>query len=277
LNRAKEALLENLEWPLRHPDLFREANTSPSRGILLSGSPGTGKTLLARAVASQSGANFISVKGPALLSRWVGDSEKGIREIFRKARQASPCIIFFDEIDAIAPIRGQGADSQVTERVITQLLTEIDGIEELRGVTVLAASNRPDMIDPALLRPGRFDYTIELPTPDEDARRDIFRIHTKGKPLAEDVDLEAISRETIDFVGSEIEAVCRRASMLAIGEYLKANSWDPNEDRDSADLKDPGNTENPGDLLPERESRIQITAGHFQQAFQEMKTRKGKL
>ncbi|MBI2871846.1 MAG: CDC48 family AAA ATPase [Chloroflexi bacterium] len=220
LQEAKRALVESIEWPLRYPDLFREANTRPPKGILLSGPPGTGKTLLAKAVASQSGVNFISVKGPALLSKWVGESEKGVREVFRKAKQASPCIIFFDEIDALAPVRGTGGDSHVTERVISQLLTEMDGIEELTGVVVLAATNRPDIIDPALLRPGRFDIQIELPMPDEEARREIFAIHTRGKPLANDVDPDRLARATAGLTGSEVEAICRRASMLAIREFV---------------------------------------------------------
>ncbi|MDP3985043.1 MAG: AAA family ATPase, partial [Acidimicrobiia bacterium] len=220
LEDAKRALMETIEWPLTHPDLFRQANTSPPKGVLLTGPPGTGKTLLAKAVASQSGVNFISVKGPALLSRWVGESEKGIREVFKKARLASPCIVFFDEIDALTPGRGAGADSHVTERVVSQFLTELDGIEELKGVTVLAATNRPDILDPALLRAGRFDVQIELPTPDEKARRAILGIHTRGKPLASDIELDRLAATTDGLVGSDIEAICRRASMLAIRELV---------------------------------------------------------
>jgi transitional endoplasmic reticulum ATPase len=192
----------------------------PLKGILLSGPPGTGKTLLAKAVATQSGVNFISIKGPALLSKWMGESEKAVREVFRKARQASPCIIFFDEVDSLAPARGSGHDSQVTDRVISQFLTELDGIEELRGVTVLAATNRPDLIDPALVRPGRFDITIELPGPDEQARREILEIHTRGMPLAEDVDLDVMAREAEGLVGADIEALCHRASLAAIREVI---------------------------------------------------------
>ncbi len=170
--------------------------------------------------------NFISVKGPALLSKWVGESEKGIREVFKKARQASPCIIFFDEIDAIAPTRGASADSHVTERVISQLLTELDGIEELKGVMVLAATNRPDIIDPALLRAGRFDLQWELPVPDEKARLEIFKVHTRGKPLADDVDLQSLAKVTDGMVGSDIEAISRRASMLAIREFISQEERD---------------------------------------------------
>jgi len=220
LEEAKRLLMETIEWPLKYPELFEQANTKPAKGILLTGPPGTGKTLLAKAVASQSEVNFISVKGPALLSKWVGESERGIREVFRKAKQASPCIIFFDEIDAIAPVRGGSADSHVTERVISQLLTELDGIEELKGIVVLAASNRPDIIDPALLRPGRFDVQLELPVPDEKARLEIFRIHTKDKPLADDVKLESLAKITDGLVGSGIEGICRSASMLAIREFV---------------------------------------------------------
>ncbi|MBI2958192.1 MAG: CDC48 family AAA ATPase [Chloroflexi bacterium] len=220
LEEARRALVETVEWPLKHPDFFSQAGTLPPKGILLSGPPGTGKTLLAKAAATQSGVNFISVKGPALLSRWVGDSERGIREVFRKARQASPCIIFFDEIDALAPARGAGGGSQVTERVMGQLLTELDGIEELKGVTVLAATNRPDLLDPALLRSGRFDIQIRLPAPDRKGREAIFAIHTRGKPLAADVDTDALAAVTEGLVGADIEAICRKAAMLAIRDHI---------------------------------------------------------
>ena len=224
LEEAKRALMECVEWPLKYPDLFARAGTTPPRGILVSGPPGTGKTLLAKAVATQSGVNFISVKGPALLSRWVGESEKGVREIFKKARQASPCVVFFDEIDALAPVRGTAGDSHVTERVISQFLTELDGIEDLHGVTVLAATNRSDIIDPALLRAGRFDIQLELPLPDGRARREVFAIHTRGKPLASDVDLEALAAATEGLAGSDIAAMCRQAAMLAIRESVDQTS-----------------------------------------------------
>ena len=223
LEDVKEILQQTIEWPLKYQKLFEQANTSPSKGILLTGVPGTGKTLVAKAVANESQVNFISVKGPALLSKWVGESEKGIREVFKKGKQASPCIIFFDEIDAMVPLRGSSTDSNVTERIISQFLTELDGIEELKGVVVLAATNRPDIIDPALLRTGRFDFQIELPIPDEATRATIFRIHTRGKPLADDVDLDFLARETEGSVGSDIEAICRRAAMLAIKEYIEHN------------------------------------------------------
>jgi len=219
LEHIKEALREAIEWPILYPDLYTFAGTTPPKGILLSGAPGTGKTLLAKAVARQSGANFISVKGPALLSKWVGESEKGVREIFHKARLAHPCIIFFDEIDALAPARG-GGSSDVTERVLSQMLTEMDGIESLQGVMVLAATNRPDMLDPALLRTGRFDVKFELPLPDREAREAIFGVHTRGKPIAKDVDLKALAVLSDGQSGAEIEGICRRAAVGAIREYL---------------------------------------------------------
>ena len=231
LEEAKQELREAVEWPLKHGALFAFAGIEPPRGILLHGPPGTGKTLLAQAVAPESGVNFISVKGPALLSKWVGESEKGVRETFRKARQAAPCIVFFDEIDAIAPRRGGEGDSHVSERVVSQLLTELDGIEEMKGVVVLAATNRLDMLDPALLRPGRFDSLVALPPPDQEARREILQVHTKGLPLAEDVDLPSLVEAMEGFVGSDIAAVCRRAGMLALRDFLAA---DKKVDRDCA-------------------------------------------
>jgi transitional endoplasmic reticulum ATPase len=187
---------------------------------LLYGPPGTGKTLLAKAVAKESEANFISVKGPQLLSMWVGESERGVREVFRKARQAAPCVIFFDELDALAPRRGVGGDSHVTERVVSQFLAEMDGIEELKGVVVLGATNRLDIVDQALLRPGRFEVLVELPMPDQEVRLAIFRVHTRGKPLAPDVDLAELAERTEGMVGADIEGLCRQAAMLAIREYL---------------------------------------------------------
>ncbi|MBI4288689.1 MAG: CDC48 family AAA ATPase [Chloroflexi bacterium] len=222
LTEVKRALMETVEWPLKYPGVFEQARTRPPKGVLLTGTPGTGKTLLARALASESGVNFISVKGPALLSKWVGESERGIREVFKKAKQASPCIIFFDEIDAIAPIRGGDGQSHVTERVVSQLLTELDGIEELKGVIVLAATNRPDIVDPALLRAGRLETHLELPAPDEEARLEILRIYTKEKPVTGDVDLRELAKSTEGLVGSDIESLCRRATMLAIREYIAA-------------------------------------------------------
>ena len=221
LENIKEELKEAVEWPLKHSDIFKKANTNPPKGILLYGEPGTGKTLLAKAVANESGVNFISVKGPSLMSKYVGESERGIREVFKKAKQASPTILFFDEIDSLVPKRGSSStDAHVTERVISQFLTEMDGIEELKGVVVLAATNRLDLIDPALLRSGRFDLLLELPEPDEETREEIFKIHTKNKPLAKDVDFKSLARETEGKVGSDIDFICRKASMLAIREFL---------------------------------------------------------
>ncbi|MBU4265790.1 MAG: CDC48 family AAA ATPase [Candidatus Altiarchaeales archaeon] len=229
LEEVKQELKEIIEWPTRYPKLFEYANTRPPKGILLHGPPGTGKTLLAKAVANESNANFISIKGPELMSKWVGESEKGVREVFKKAKQVSPCIVFFDEIDAMTPSRGSGAgDAHVTERVLSQLLTELDGLEELREVTVIAATNRKDLLDSALIRPGRFDMLIELPVPDKDAILQIFGVHTGGKPLGNDVNFKALaelakklwSKTEEDFTGADIEAVCRIASKLAIKEFI---------------------------------------------------------
>jgi transitional endoplasmic reticulum ATPase len=222
LEEVKRTLVETVVWPVRHPDLFREAGTQPPRGILLVGHPGTGKTLLARALARESGVNFISIKGPELISKWLGESERGIREVFRKARHASPCIVFFDEIDAMTPTRG--ADSQTSDRVLSQLLTELDGIEELKGVTALAATNRPDLLDAALLRPGRFEVRLDLPLPDRTARERIFTVHTRGKPLATDVDLARLADAAEGLVGADIEGVCRMAAIAAIRDHLAAGA-----------------------------------------------------
>ncbi|MFZ2071392.1 MAG: CDC48 family AAA ATPase [Halobacteriota archaeon] len=224
LEDVKQAIIEAVELPLKRPDIFKYADVKPPKGILLHGSPGTGKTLIAKAVANETQSNFISVKGPQLISKYVGESERGIREIFRKARAATPCILFFDEIDSIAPIRGHGSDSGVTERVISQMLTEMDGMEELKGVVVLAATNRIDIVDPALLRPGRFDLVIELPMPDERARCEIFKVHTKKKPITKGIILEELARMTEGFTGADIEAVCNRAAMLAIREFDEKNN-----------------------------------------------------
>jgi len=217
---AKQSLQEAVEWPLKYGPLFRAAGAKPPKGILLHGPPGTGKTLLAKAVATESEANFISVKGPEFLSKWVGESERAVRETFRKARQAAPCVVFFDEIDAIAPMRGRGADGEATERVISQLLTEMDGLEELHNVTLIAATNRLDMVDPALLRPGRFDRLVEVGMPDLPTRRAILGIHTKDKPIAKGVDLDALARETEGLSGAEIAAVCNEASMLTVQKHI---------------------------------------------------------
>ncbi|MCX6340093.1 MAG: CDC48 family AAA ATPase [Candidatus Aureabacteria bacterium] len=222
LDTIKEELKEAVEWPLKYSEIFKKTNTSPPKGILLYGAPGTGKTLLAKAVANESGVNFISVKGPSLISKYVGESERGIREIFKKAKQASPTILFFDEIDSIVPLRGSSStDAHVTERVISQFLTEMDGIEELKGVLVLGATNRLDLVDPALLRSGRFDLLLELPIPDEAARGKIFKIHVKNKPLAPDIDIRKLARDTGGKSGSDIELICRKAAMIAIREFIE--------------------------------------------------------
>lgn len=226
LQDIKRTLTETIEWPLTYGKLFERARTAPAKGILLYGSPGTGKTLLAKAVASESGVNFISVKGPEILSKWVGESEKGVREVFKKARQASPCIIFFDEIDSLIPQRGSEASSHVVDRVISQFLTEMDGIEELKGIVVLAATNRRDIMDPAMLRAGRFDFHLELPLPDKEARGEIFRVHTRGKPLEQSVDLNDLARRTEGYSGADIEALCRKASLMAIREFIEAGQKD---------------------------------------------------
>ena len=224
LEDVKQELREAVEWPLKFPEVFERLQTKPPKGILLFGPPGTGKTLLAKAVANESECNFIAVKGPELLSKWVGESEKGVREIFRKARQASPSIIFFDEIDALVPRRGtfQGS-SHVTESVVSQILTELDGMEELKNVTILAATNRPDMLDEALLRPGRLERHIYVPAPDEESRRKIFEVFLGGDTgniLSKDIDIEALVKKTQGYVGADIEALVREAKMAAMRDFI---------------------------------------------------------
>jgi len=222
LDKIKEALKETVEWPLKYADLFKKLDTKPPKGIILHGKPGTGKTYLAKALASESGVNFISVKGPQILSRYIGESEKGVRELFRLAKQASPCILFLDEIDSLTPRRtADSSGSGVIERVIGQFLTEMDGIEDLNGVIVLAATNRIDLIDPALLRSGRFDLIFELPLPDEKTREKIFHIHTRNKPLGKKVNLKKLSINTEGLTGSDIEFICRKAAMLCIRALIE--------------------------------------------------------
>ncbi|HEY7694695.1 MAG TPA: CDC48 family AAA ATPase [Nitrososphaeraceae archaeon] len=221
LSDVKQELQEAVEWPLKYQGLFVHSDATPPKGILMYGPPGTGKTLMAKAAAHESEANFISIKGPELLSKWVGESEKGVREVFRKARQAAPCIVFFDEIDAIAPTRGVGSDSHVTERVISQLLTELDGLEVLSNVIIIAATNRPDIIDAALLRPGRFDRLLYVPPPDREARIQILKIHTSKKPLAEDVKIDTLANHTDGYTGADIAALASAAVMLALREHIE--------------------------------------------------------
>jgi transitional endoplasmic reticulum ATPase len=250
LEGTKERLRETIQWPLEYPQVFRQLDMEAAKGVLLYGPPGTGKTLLAKAVANEADSNFISVKGPELLDKYVGESEKGVREIFSKARENAPTVIFFDEIDAIATERGRNTgDSGVSERVVSQLLTELDGIESLEDVVVIATSNRPDLIDSALLRPGRLDRHVHVPVPDEEARRAIFEVHTREKPLADDVDLDRLARRTEGYVGADVEAVAREAAMAASREFI--HSVDPEDIDDTI-----GN--------------VRITMAHFEDALDEV-------
>ncbi|MBS7609910.1 CDC48 family AAA ATPase [Candidatus Bathyarchaeota archaeon] len=252
LEDIKQELREAVEWPLKYPEIFEHTKMEPPKGILLYGPPGTGKTLLAKAVANESEANFISIKGPELLSKWVGESERGVREIFRKARQAAPCIIFIDELDSLAPARGSGiGDSHVTERVVSQLLTELDGLEELRRVVVIGATNRPDIVDSALLRPGRFDKLLYVPLPELEARKQILSIHTKNKPLAEDVDLNRLAELTKGYTGADLAAIVNTAVMLAIREYL-------------SQCKDP-------EKAKDRLKELKVSMNHFEKALEKVK------
>ena len=251
LEDTKERLRETIQWPLDYPEVFDALDMQAAKGVLLYGPPGTGKTLMAKAVANESDSNFISIKGPELLSKWVGESEKGVREVFSKARENAPTVVFFDEIDSIAGERGRGSGggSEVGERVVSQLLTELDGLEELEDVVVVATSNRPDLIDSALLRPGRLDRHVHVPVPDEDARKAIFEVHTRDKPLADDVDLDWLASETEGYVGADVEAVAREASMAASREFI--NSVDPED-------------------IGESVGNVRISKAHFEQALGEV-------
>ncbi|MDR4512478.1 MAG: CDC48 family AAA ATPase [Nitrososphaeraceae archaeon] len=252
LEIIKQELQEAVEWPLKYQGLFNHTDATPPKGVLLYGPPGTGKTLIAKAAANESEANFISIKGPELLSKWVGESEKGVREIFRKARQAAPCLIFFDEIDAITPIRGgAGSDSHVTERVISQLLTELDGLEILTNVVVIASTNRPDIIDPALLRPGRFDRLLYVGPPDEESRKQIFMIHTKKKPLSDDVKISELVEKTKGYTGADIAALTSAAVMLSLREHITK-------------YKDPKEAES-------KKDELKITMRHFEDAMKKIR------
>ncbi len=221
LEEVKSSLKEAVEWPLKDPESFRRVGIRPPRGIMMYGPPGCGKTYIVKALANESGTNFISVKGPELLSKWVGESEQHIRDIFRRAKQVAPCIVFFDEIDALAPRRGMDVGSRVTEQVVSQLLTEMSGIEEMEGVVIIAATNRPDIVDPALLRPGRFDRLIYVPAPDAKTRLEIMKIHTKGMPLKE-VELEKLSEKAEGYSGADLESLVREAGLNALRENIKA-------------------------------------------------------
>jgi len=250
LEDTKEQLRETIQWPLDYPEVFETLDMQAAKGVLMYGPPGTGKTLLAKAVANEAQSNFISVKGPELLNKFVGESEKGVREVFSKARENAPTVVFFDEIDSIAGERGQGAtDSGVGERVVSQLLTELDGLEELEDVVVVATTNRPDLIDSALLRPGRLDRHVHVPVPDDEGRRAILEVHTRDKPLADDVDLDDVAGRMDGYVGADIEAVAREASMAASREFL--TSVDPEEIGDTV-----GN--------------VRVTMDHFEQALDEV-------
>ncbi|HLQ03408.1 MAG TPA: AAA family ATPase, partial [Nitrososphaerales archaeon] len=257
LEGVKKELQEAVEWPLKYPELYKTIGYTMPKGILLHGPSGTGKTLLAKAVATESEANFISIRGPELLSKWVGESERGVREVFRRARQASPCIIFFDEVDALAPTRGMGGDSMVTARVVSQLLTELDGIQSLQGVVVLAATNRIDIVDSALLRAGRFDKVVIIPMPDKGARREVLKIHMKGKPIAKDVDVETLVDITEGFSGADIAAIVNTAVSLVLQEFLSRYP-------------------KPEEAKKHAEEAI-VTAEHFQNAVKKVRSsREGK-
>jgi len=225
LDELKDELREAVEWPVKHKEAYDYVDVEAPKGVLLYGPPGTGKTLIAKALAKMTESNFISIKGPELLSKWVGESEKGVREIFRKARQAAPCIIFLDEVDALVPKRGSGSsDSHVTENIVSQILTEIDGLEELHNVLIIGATNRLDIVDEALLRPGRFDRIIEVGNPDSKGRKHIFEIHTKKKPLANDVNIKKLVEITDGFSGAEIAAIANRAALVALKRYVAGKS-----------------------------------------------------
>jgi transitional endoplasmic reticulum ATPase len=271
LANVKDELSEAIEWPLKYADLFDEADVKPPKGILLYGTPGTGKTMVAKAVATNSEANFISIKGPELISKWVGESEKGIREVFRKARQAAPSVIFFDEIDAIAPRRGGGdfGDANVTERVISQLLTELDGLEDLRNVVTIGATNRIDIVDNALLRPGRFDRIVEVPVPDMEARMDILRIHTKKKLLDSDVDLGKLVELTEGWTGADIGNMVNTAALSAIKERITADNIS-RKDQQHDNITAEKSREN-----KLNKDRLKVSMKHFQSAIEKV-NRKNK-
>jgi transitional endoplasmic reticulum ATPase len=270
LDEARQSIIEAVEWPIRSPEKFTQMGIKAPRGILLYGPPGTGKTLIAQAVSRESNANFISVKGPEIFSKWLGESEKAIREIFKKARQVAPCVIFFDEIDSVASMPGmESTDSRTSERVLNQLLTEMDGLESLRDVVVIAATNRPNLLDPAILRPGRFDRLVYIGSPDRKGRLKIFRIHTKNTPLAVDVDLEILADVTEGYVGADIESVCREAVMIALRENFDVENVEMRHFREALKKVKPTITENIAQFYEKIEAqfkggqRLTDTAGYI--------------
>jgi transitional endoplasmic reticulum ATPase len=250
LEDTKDRLRETIQWPLDYPGVFETLDMEAAKGVLMYGPPGTGKTLLAKAVANEAQSNFISVKGPELLNKFVGESEKGVREVFSKARENAPTVVFFDEIDSIAAERGRNTtDSGVGERVVSQLLTELDGVEDMENVVVVATSNRPDLIDNALLRPGRLDRHVHVPVPDQEARKAIFEVHTRHKPLADNIDLDDLARRTEGYVGADIEAVCREAAMAATREFVNSV---------------------PREEMAESVGNVRISEEHFDHALEEV-------
>lgn len=270
LDEAKQSIIEAVEWPIKNPEKFARMGIKAPRGILLYGPPGTGKTLIAQAVSKESNANFISVKGPEMFSKWLGESEKAIRETFKKARQVAPCVIFFDEIDSVASMPGmESTDSRTSERVLNQLLTEMDGLESLRDVVVIAATNRPNLLDPAILRPGRFDRLVYMGSPDRKGRLKIFRIHTKDTPLADNVNLETLADETEGYVGADIESVCREAVMIALRENFDVESVEMRHFREALKKVKPTITENIAQFYEKIEAqfkggqRLTETAGYI--------------
>jgi transitional endoplasmic reticulum ATPase len=270
LKEVKEELTEAIEWPLKHADLFSQADVKPPKGLLLYGPPGTGKTMIAKAVATTSEANFISIKGPELLSKWVGESEKAVREIFRKARQAAPCVVFFDELDAVAPRRGRSeGDAHVTERVISQTLTEMDGLEDLTGVVIIGATNRPDIIDEALLRPGRFDRILEVQVPDKEARKEILKIHTNKKPLDSTVNLDRLVELTDGYTGADIAAIVNAAAMSAIKEHISSTNKKTAETSKREENKNEVKNKNNDEI--EKKGGLKISMNHFEMALQKIK------
>jgi len=280
LEKTKDLLTEGVEWPLRYPEVYANVKAEPPRGVLLSGPPGSGKPLIARALANQCEASFISIKGPELLSKWVGEAEKGIREVFRHAKQAAPCIVFFDEIDSLAPRRSGDVDRNFSNGVIAQLLTEMDGIEGREGVIVLGATNRPELIDPALLRPGRFDLVVELEYPDEEERRAIFAVHTRGKAIAPDVTVEELASLTPGRSGADIEAICRRAALLALREWItprlsihRVQVTETTEEGEPLNTPKSEAVQEDASLPALPAARFQIRAEHFARAIDEQRER----